>query len=165
MNTSSCSHWPGLTRWASPSFSRTACTNPLRCLCLKRSSLRGRQRSPSSRVMMGHPEEEPFWSRNRASWTAAGASGRTCIRNSWGRSLRNTCRGVVVLGCAWAARPSLGGDGYQGNAVGEATGSWHGLTVFSWTQNLGSKLSRPPGSPEHFFRQTDSYPSPHARIV
>lgn len=69
---------------------------------------------------MDHPEEEPFWSRNRASWTAAGANGRTCIRNSWGRSLRNTCRGVVVMG-----NQAKLGNGDEGSALGEATRSWY----------------------------------------
>lgn len=81
---------PSVTPPVSPSFSSAALTSPLLWCCRKRSSLRGRRRATSSPAVIDHRMEEPFRSRGRASCTAAGASGRTCILNSWGRSRRNT---------------------------------------------------------------------------
>lgn len=83
---------------------------------------------------MDHPEEEPFRSRGRGSCTAAGASGRTCIRNSWGRSRRNTWRGDaggdVALQPAdlgvWAAGLGFRAEGHRGLASWGARGSMSG---------------------------------------
>lgn len=91
---------PGVMPSASPSFSRAALTSPLRCHCWRRSSLRGRQTAASSPPEADQRAEEPFCGLGRASCTAAGASGRTCIRSSWGKSRRNTCRGDALGGLA-----------------------------------------------------------------
>lgn len=119
---------PSVMPSASPSLSSTALTSPLRCCCRKRSSLRGRQRAASSPPDTDHPEEEPFCSRGRASSADTGASGRTCIRSSWGRSRRNTCRGDVLGG--WP-RPSR-----RRRPAGRAHVA-RGLKAAQWGRALG----------------------------
>lgn len=51
----------------------------------------------SSPAVGDHPEE-PFCSWRWGSGTAAGEGGQMCIRNSWGKSRRNTWRKDLVAG-------------------------------------------------------------------
>lgn len=164
------SHWkecPQRHSPASPSFSSAALTSPLRCHCRKRSSLRGRRRATSSPAAIDHPKEEPFCSLGRASCTATGASGRMCIRSSWGKSRRNTWRGDVLGSLApqptdlgiWVARLASEQKvevGMKGSCCQGLRDSLLGAVACLSLVQCCSVLDAEPGSPN--FRAHQNHP-------